>query len=163
MDLEHYATDMLAIARANLERDGDLMPIVFLLTGGGKVIAIGLADLGPTVETKRATYAAVSRMAALERAVAAITINDTWMVKADATLSREEVDRVRPSEHPNRVEGLVASIILPDGSLSGMISQTYHREEGGIRWDPAEQLPNLGGESSQQLLPPWGVAEGPVQ
>jgi hypothetical protein len=156
MDLEKFTTDMLELAKTTISKGDEVIPTVFLLlpTGDNEFIAclIGSWD---NLKEKRGLFAEVSKLAKQFKAVVALSVCDSWTIKTGVDY-KPGIDPP-PSRHPDRVDALVATLIMPDASMAGMTVIRYTRQEsGGINWEPPELMGKQGDGSEQNMLPPWG-------
>jgi hypothetical protein len=152
LDLKLFVVEMLALARVNLEQSDELLPVVFAMDAKGSLQVIGVSFHR---DGKYKAYRAVSSYLRQIGAVAAVLINDSWMVKLPPGTSEEEACRVPPSQHPNRVECLNCFLVTPDGKVGHSMTQPYRRNGGTINWEAVEVLPE-GSKVDQNLLPAWG-------
>lgn len=70
--------------------------------------------------------------------------SDTWMVKVDKEIDMENMPR--PSEHPERVDGIISTATTPDLKKIYSIAQTYSKTNSGIEFDEEEIIDELGGQ-----------------
>lgn len=120
------AEQMTALAQRNLERDGSLMPVAFVIQATGALAIYGLAF--HTDEGKDAAFAVVRHAARGSRAVVIIT--EGWAVQVSPAQAHLIT---RPSEHPARQEVLVVEIADCTG-LRECWQVPFEREGGRIRW-----------------------------
>ncbi len=123
------AEEMVALAQRNLERDGSLMPVAFVVHGTGDLAVFGLSFRSDAA--KDAAFALVRRAARGGQAVVVIT--EGWAV----AVRPEQVHLVtRPSQHPDRQEVLVVEIADASG-LRECWQVPFVRDGGGrVRWGP---------------------------
>jgi hypothetical protein len=118
--------EILEMARGNLQQSGYLMPVVILLKEDENNLNADLVQLDYRDEThKRATTTALKVKMAMDNVDGYIMITEAWM----GVLEKGEVIRVRPSENPDRQEGICIAGATPLLSLS--LTQVFHRAENG--------------------------------
>jgi hypothetical protein len=142
--LKDFALGVLEIAKENLQRDGDLVPAAFIVTGEEiQCVSVNFADH----EEKAAAYAELVTMAQQLEAVALVTCNDAfWKNKPGP----EYLD----GYYPGRLaaEGAKECIML---TVSGPAMQTWCVDT------PYERLGNTirFGESSESFGEKVGFLE----
>jgi hypothetical protein len=117
---------ILSIARFNLESHGFLIPAVMLLKNDEKgELRVSICQLDYKDESrKKATTTAMMVKMAMDKVDAYIMITEAW------TKPQEKGEPItRPSEDPDRQEGICISAGTPMLSLS--LTQIFHRAENG--------------------------------
>jgi hypothetical protein len=96
------AQSIVGQARMNLETEGHLMPLVFLIDSDGQM---DMSSGG----AKDMSALAVRLLAAQMDAVASIFISEVWML-FDQTAKHAHLEDIAPSEHPDRQEGFMITV-----------------------------------------------------
>jgi len=101
LTIQDLGKEMLRMAKINLKRDGRLQPVVALIKNLGtepEVTFVGFA--GVEHETKDLMTLAIRELVELHDADTVILIAEAWMTVSQV----EEIGKVRPSQHPDRIE-----------------------------------------------------------
>jgi hypothetical protein len=153
-DVREFASGVLAIAKENLQRDGELVGTAFIISED-RIRCASIQFSGH--EQKAAIYEALVQFARAENALALITCNDAFVSK---NAGPEEVETYYPGKLA--AEGANECIFV---SLSGpgirnwSIEVPYERNGSEIRFgEPREES---GGEIG--FLESWASSESKVQ
>lgn len=127
-----FIDGILETARQDLERDGNLLSVIFLKFDNNQVCVVGINMPGTSEERRVAIHAIQQKMAAQGLIQEAVMMVDTWYVAGqDDTggLSR------MPSQHPRRQEAIVIVGRNAANNRSSSVLQPYsHNQTGGLRW-----------------------------
>jgi hypothetical protein len=129
----------LELAKKNLEKEGELIPVVLMFTVGGEMCVVACPFKND--REKAALKLALKEMAKEQNCEAAIMINEAWMVVVEKEEDYDpEVDPM-PRERPLRKE-----VIVIAGNWRNRVSlgayQVFTKDElGNIVWEESE-LPN---------------------
>lgn len=107
---------IIELARVNLERDGHLVAVCFVMNTKQKQQEIYAPDVSSYIG-KLLSYEMIRIAADKKQANMTILVTEAWMVKADTPQEAEAVRNV--SEHPNRQEVVSVMIELPGGYWGG--------------------------------------------
>lgn len=156
-DLKALAHEYMTKAKANLVKDGHLLPIVAVVAGGDDVHIIPLDFRNH--EDKRLKYGVIAALAKKINAIACIAINDVYMKQMGA--NREEFNAALRTyrsgdlaKHPtpDRVEAIMVAI------KSGVRNENswalicpYTRLNGKFVFEPIQEQP----EGHMQMIPDW--------
>jgi hypothetical protein len=139
-DVREFASRVLAIAKENLQRDGELVSTAFIITED-RIQCASIEFAGH--EEKTAAYDALVKFAQSENALAVITCNDAFWSK---NAGPEDVEAYYPGKLA--AEGRASECILVTLSGPGIrnwsIEVRYERSESEIRF--GEPYEESGGE-----------------
>jgi hypothetical protein len=124
MDWNTVVQAHLRTAKSNLRRDGRLAPVIIAYDPGDKAALLGVPFRND--DEKYAMLAAVKVLFAQQRIQRYIALADTWLLELPADVRSDDT---RPSEHPNRVEAVIAA--WRDGEKRGLEIHTYRRSPMG--------------------------------
>ncbi len=152
---------LLGIAKRNLENNGDLAPVAFIIHQDG---VIELLSLDFTSElTKRASFELVRLAAKAVDAIAVIVITDTWYAVRnvpDGLTLDEAIQHALPNYvhghvrlAPDRREAVQVFAYGPFGYWT--ILSLYHRSGKIVIWDEERNTDSGGMVSKQMLVRPW--------
>lgn len=136
------AEHMTALAQRNLERDGHLTPVAFVVQGTGALAVYGLSYR--TDAQKDAAFAHVRMVARGARAV--VLIMEAWVVEVQPG---RELPTTRPSLHPARREALVVEVADCNG-LRECWQCPFVRQGRRVRWGERQRFTEF---SSRHLDP----------
>ncbi len=128
---------ILEIAKKNLERDGDLHPVLFLRLASGERAVLPI-NLSGCSDERKAAVAQVGRVLRSQGKIVeeALFLSVGWFVK----VSEPALDlKVPPSQHPNRRESIL--IVGRDATRTRTTSliQSFSRDGNGKpRWQEIE-------------------------
>jgi hypothetical protein len=114
-----------AMAKKNLENDGQLRAMAFL-DGPGGIIICDINEMMSSRKAKDEIDRTLKGIAKAKAADAILFLSEIWMLKGDDTVVKEYMDNLDKypngvSDHPNRQEAVVFSYEARDGSkLTGM-------------------------------------------
>jgi hypothetical protein len=165
--VEQMLDDCVKTAREMLVKtaaDGrNFMPLamVYLPLEKGAKLAMCLV-MGWNQKSKREIGKALAAFCGRHNAAALVLVTDGWAVKG--LRDTAEARRIRPSQHPDRVEVLSANLIYPDGQCVGVLME-YKRipvqgDDGEtIEWGEMEDGRGMGAEHrvEQGIVPAWQV------
>lgn len=104
---KEFVDIVLGAAKVNLEKDGELVPALFLRLDSGEQLVVALGDFPATSDEKR-VYLSVVGMALSDtgrRINEAIFVCEAWYVSVK---KEERADlKLPPSQHPKRQEAIV--------------------------------------------------------
>ncbi|HET9284196.1 MAG TPA: hypothetical protein VFR24_19770 [Candidatus Angelobacter sp.] len=128
-DIRDFALEVLGIAKENLERDGELLPSVFIVTGDSIQCApIEFADH----EEKINIYHAVVELAKSQNAVALITVNSMF---TDNNFTEDWLDSYYPGKL--EAEGAGKCILITvsgPGICNWCLELPYEHTTGGFKF-----------------------------
>lgn len=124
---QEFVEGILNQARRNLEKDGSLVPVLFLLFKGGERGILPLA-LPETTAERQAYFRAIGlAFQSTRKPIAeALMVSETWYVAVDKDkpLSLD----VRPSQHPKRREAITVMGRDAERSRYTAVIQLFHRD-----------------------------------
>lgn len=129
---QSFINGILETARQNLERNGNLLSVIFLKFDDNQVCAVGI-NMPETPEERRvAVHAIRQKMGTQGLIQEAVMIMNTWYVAGkDASGGLP----MMPSQHPQRQEAIIIVGRNADNNRSSTVLQPYsHNQTGGLRW-----------------------------
>lgn len=144
--------EMLKIAQANLEKDGELAPVALVEFKDDRVI-VGLAGWGGTADERRATIAALGlHMAEMEPWRITVASDTYWKASSDPTIDGSLADDVEAQE------AIMVASLDRDGRCETLI-QPYVRHQSldalTIEWGESKEMP-----AQAFLLEPFFESKG---
>ena len=133
-EVKEQVDAIISQARKNLEQDGELAPVFFVHTPKGLAVLITPFE---NDFQKQLVVMQVKVFAKEHKADWILFVTEGWMVKA----KEGEADSVgRPSEHPDRVEGVIFSFEAKgEESTMAVVEQTLytdgHKSFGEVKFE----------------------------
>jgi hypothetical protein len=124
---EEIVGSLMETAKASLKRDGELVPVAFLLTPKG-LLLLPMEFKNPA--QKHDAVALVGVAAELFNAVVVFMLTEAWFVQVPEGVNPE--DRPRPSESKNRREMISCAFKARD--FEGVATQEFRKVPGGIEF-----------------------------
>lgn len=158
LPLQDLAMSILEAAQENLQRDGRLIPIVFVCPGdGSELMGIPMMFDGP--EEKRFKYNMLWEMILPTNPKGVMTLNDCYMKRYAPDAKPEKsicLADAKAAGDTEVAEGIMLMVSTPEHQWG--VTVTYIREGEKIVFDPINVMRNeAGAELSGGLLPPlWG-------
>ena len=143
-------------AKQLLDRDGYVTSTVFLVKG--RTIS-PLPTIFGNDREKAAFFAACSNAAKQEEAEAIMMVAEGWGLSTEKNLELELEEHGRISKHPDRIEILYMTCMLPSGYTFGKTAVMIRSGDSIALIDETEMV---GGKSETHWLSmkPWGYHEG---
>jgi hypothetical protein len=132
--IQEFAVKTMDTAKELLVSDGELMPVMFILSEHSEDIIVGLSF--ENTEEKKALYRQLEKLIATHKPTAVVMLNESWMKSIEptdaATLARIEEGGVKAE--PDRLEGIALAVSPIDGADTMMV-QMFHHEGDKIVFD----------------------------
>ena len=119
--------ELIDNARKNLEKDGELLPVFFVVAED--TVNVVVAPFGNNDE-KHAAAQGVRMLSDKLKAEWVLYISEAWTVKYDKDdPNYKDADKVAPSQHPKKVEAVIASLqIRGDKTYFGMVETMLYSD-----------------------------------
>lgn len=155
LPFEELATSILAAAKLNLQTDGCLIPMVFIVPRSGPMGGVPMSFDGPA--EKRLKYGLLYEVVLPTNPKCIITLNDTYMKKYEKKDYKSESLAAAKAAGDSEVgEGIALMVHTPEHNWG--ITCTYTRSGDTITFDPETVMRNESGAELGGSLgpPPWG-------
>ena len=149
--LKAMLDELLRVARINLERDGNLMPVAFLFSNGGLDI-VGTPFRSD--EDKEVTVIMLRGMAREKKATAVAMLAEAWHANLEPGQTLTEWDGTPVRKMKNRREVVQVYVEDQDGywfGLAPITRDTGRPTFGQLEWHPMQERDAR--ERFQKLLP----------
>ncbi len=155
LPFEELAKSILAAAKENLQTDGHLIPIVFIVPRSGQIAGVPMSFDGP--DEKRLKYRLLYETVLPTNPKCIITLNDTYMKKYQPEdVKIESLAAAKAAGDSEVGEGIALMVSTPEHNWG--ITCTYTRSGDKITFDPVTVMRNEAGAELGGSLgpPPWG-------